>query len=811
MKEKKLHMIGNAHLDPVWLWNWQEGFQEAKATFRSALDRMKEDPEFVFTSSSACYYEWIEKNHPAMFREIQERVKEGRWEIVGGWWIQPDCNIPSGEAFARQGLYGQRYFKEKFGKMAVTGYNVDSFGHNGNLPQILKKSGMDHYVFMRPMPLEKGLPGRIFWWGSLDGSKVLTYRIPYEYCTWGKDLETYTERLKCELEDGEDDLMMFYGVGNHGGGPTKENIKSIHALNDREDMPTMKMGTTEAFFETVEKNGKEYSVHLGDLQHHASGCYSVVSKLKRENRQAENALVEAEGWSAISKVIEGQPYPDTFDRGWKGVLFNQFHDILAGTSIASACQDASYLYGQAMVISQENLNYALQAISWDIQIEEDVTMKPIVVFNPHAWEAPMAVELEVRGLKNDRFLLTDAEGKKIPAQRIQSEATVNGQSRLLFTATLPSMGYEVFHLYMDREEGQEVSTDMAAVAVTENTLENDKFSLTIDPATGYLSSLYDKTVDVEVLRRQGGRLAVIQDGYDTWAHNIFKFDKQLGDMEVVSMRVLEEGPVRSTIRVKYRYNDSYAIQDFSLYKDLDGVMVRVKLDWREPSVQLKIKYPVNFNFRKPTYEIPFGYIEKSANGEEEPMQSWFDITGEYFKAPIMYGLSILNDGKYSANMDIDEMNLTVVRNAVYAHHDPKRLEEGEEYDFVDDGKQTFTYCLLPHRGSWKEANVTQRARELNGRPKTIIETLHQGHLPQKNSFVTLESTHVQISAIKESMDKDGIIVRAYETKKQSGEALLKLPFMKREVKLSFSPCEIKTVKIPYAEEKAITEVNLLEL
>ena len=177
MKDKKLHMIGNAHLDPVWLWNWQEGFQEVKATFKSALDRMREDENFVFTCSSAAFYEWVEENNPKMFQEIQKRVKEGRWEIVGGWWIQPDCNIPSGESFIRQGLYGQRYFQEKFGVTAKTGYNVDSFGHNGNLPQILKKSGMDHYIFMRPMPLEKGLPGRIFRWKSMDGSEVTAYRM----------------------------------------------------------------------------------------------------------------------------------------------------------------------------------------------------------------------------------------------------------------------------------------------------------------------------------------------------------------------------------------------------------------------------------------------------------------------------------------------------------------------------------------------------------------------------------------------------------------------------------------------------------
>ena len=187
MKQKqKLHMIGNAHLDPVWLWQWQEGFQETKATFRSVLDRMSEYDDFVYTSSSAAMYEWVENNDPAMFEEIRQRISEGRWEIVGGWWIQPDCNIPNGESFVRQGLYGQRYFLEKFGVTAKVGYNVDSFGHNGMLPQILKKSGMDSYIFMRPMPSEKGLPGRLFLWESSDGSRVTSYRIPFEYLSWGR-------------------------------------------------------------------------------------------------------------------------------------------------------------------------------------------------------------------------------------------------------------------------------------------------------------------------------------------------------------------------------------------------------------------------------------------------------------------------------------------------------------------------------------------------------------------------------------------------------------------------------------------------
>lgn len=806
-KDKKLHMIGNAHLDPVWLWNWQEGFQEAKATFQSALDRMNEDENFKFTCSSAAFYEWIEKNNAQMFCEIKKRIEEGRWEVTGGWWIQPDCNIPSGESFVRQGLYGQRYFKEKFNLLATTGYNVDSFGHNGNLPQILKKSGLDNYIFMRPMPLEKGLPGRSFWWKSMDGSKVMTYRIPYEYCSWGKDLEKYANRLKCELEDGEDELMMFYGVGNHGGGPTKENIASIYELNEREDMPAMEMSTTDEFFRNIQNNGRQYPEYVGDLQHHASGCYSVHSRVKRENRRAEDKLIQAEGWSAVSAVVENQAYPQDFSEAWKGVLFNQFHDILAGTSIPSAYEDASYLYGQAMAVGQKNLNYAVQAISWDIDIEEDVTMKPIVVFNSHAWSGKMVIDLEVRGLSDDHFKLTDSAGNIIPAQRMQSEAAVNGQSRLLFTASLPSMGYEVFRLFLKAEDAPSFSH----VKVTDTTIENSRYRIAFSQTSGYMTSLYDKKADLEVLRREGGRLAVIEDKSDTWSHNIFKFDKHLDDMKVISRTVLEDGPVRSTIRIKYQYGSSFVVQDFRLYQELDYVEVRVRADWREPQTMLKIKYPVNFNFRRPTYEIPYGYLEKSANGEEEPGQTWFDFSGEHFSKGVMYGLAIANNAKYSYSFDVDEMNLTVLKNSVYAHHDPKQLEEGVEYEFVDDGIQEFTYLLLPHEGGWKDSDIVKHAKELNVKPVTVIETFHKGKLPAKNSFLSMESSQVIISAVKEAEDRDGIIIRAYETKKQNAQAVLRIPFLNREETLAFAPCEIKTVKIPYDHSKSVTEVNMLEM
>jgi alpha-mannosidase len=310
-KAKKLHMIGNAHIDPVWLWQWQEGYHEVKASFRSALDRMKEYDEFVFVSGSAAFYEWLEQSDPLMFAEIQERVRQGRWGIVGGWWIEPDCNIPGGESFVRQGLYGQRYFQQKFGLTARVGYNVDSFGHSGMLPQILKKSGLDYYVFMRPSPHEKGLPGQLFWWEADDGSRVLAFRIPYEYCSWGKGLEKHVDRCAAELKEPFRELMCFYGVGNHGGGPTRSRTWRAFCICGKKLAPlTWHSARQTVFFEDVLALDLPFPVVHDDLQHHASGCYAAHSGLSAGTARRKTCwLLPKSSQPSLLSCTTGQPYP----------------------------------------------------------------------------------------------------------------------------------------------------------------------------------------------------------------------------------------------------------------------------------------------------------------------------------------------------------------------------------------------------------------------------------------------------------------------------------------------------------------------
>ncbi|MDR0353551.1 MAG: hypothetical protein LBI02_09490, partial [Opitutaceae bacterium] len=281
---QRLHMIGNGHIDPVWLWPWQEGVSLVHGTFRSALDRMNEAPDFCFTASSSLFYEWVAQNDPVMLDEIRKRVDEGRWGLVGGWWVEPDLNIPNGESLVRQGLYGQRSYQRLFGRHAVTGFNPDGFGHPGSLPQILTLQRLENYVFMRPNPSEKALQASTFWWVSPDGSRVLAYRIPISYGDKGRELRDRFQQILALPSEPIPIRMVFYGVGDHGGGSTKLNIHSIQTIRTGNGAPEILFSTPDRYFGEIRKLDAVSLPEVKDeLQHHAVGCYTVHSEIKKQN------------------------------------------------------------------------------------------------------------------------------------------------------------------------------------------------------------------------------------------------------------------------------------------------------------------------------------------------------------------------------------------------------------------------------------------------------------------------------------------------------------------------------------------------
>jgi alpha-mannosidase len=822
VNNKTLYMIGNAHIDPVWLWRWQEGFHEVRATFRSALDRMKEFPDFVFISSSAQFYEWIERSDPAMFEEIRQRIEEGRWEIVGGWWIQPDCNIPSGESLVRHALYGQRYFQSRFGRRAKVGYNVDSFGHAGSFPQILLKSGLENYVFMRPSPHEKGLPTRVFWWESADGSRVLTYRIPFEYCINSVDaLIKHIPRVANEIREPLDALMCFYGVGNHGGGPTKAQIAEIirqntERMDGENDTPTMIFSTPDRYFDMIRERISNADLNLptvnDDLQMHAPGCYAAHSGIKAWNRRAENLLGAAEKFSALAYIVNGQPYPTDFEDAWKRVLFNQFHDILAGTSLESAYEDARREYGYAMTIADHALNYAVQSFAWRVNIplpENAQDVRPVQVFNPHAWASRQNIELEFGRFSEDGDMMIDEDGNEIHVEATQSEATSGGRNRITFTVDLPPMGYRTLFV-KPRLEPLAIPYESS-----QHVLENPHMRVEFDPDSGYIRSLRHYKANVELVYNnpKTGELrpmavpVVIDDPSDTWSHNVFKFDKVVGAFVAKSVQRIDYGTVRSTIRVISTYGDSTLVQDFTLCHDLDYIDVMAMVDWREQWKMLKLRFPVNVHLMKVTSEIPYGHIERDANADESPGGAWLDISGSSRENNTLCGLSIINDSKYSYDVNVRDMGMTILRSPIYAHHDPLVPDPiSNLYSYQDQGVQKFRYRIYPHAGTWDTAHTVQIAAELNQPAIALNGTFHEGTLPQSGSFLSVDAPNVIVGAMKKAEDGDDLILRVVETSRRATTTRIEL--LGRAFEATFAPSEIKTFRIP--KDGEITEVNLLE-
>ncbi len=739
---KQLHMIGNAHIDPVWLWQWPEGYQEVRATFQSAVDRLDEFPEYIFTCDSSLFFSWVEESDPDLFARIRAHVESGRFQVIGGWWIEPDCNIPGGESFARQALYGQRYLKEKFGITASTGANIDSFGHNGTIPQILAKSGCDSYVFLRPGPTEKDLPAPLFWWEAADGSRVLAYRIPHEYLAPKDDIGEHVETAVATLPDDGDEWAVFYGVGNHGGGPTIENLKQIAAMG-----APLRPSSLRAFFDSVQGRDDIPTVR-GELQHHGRGCYTSHSGIKRWNRRAENVLLRAEKWSSIAASLGVQDYPhEQLEQAWKLLLFNQFHDTLAGTSIAPAYDDARDQLGHASSIAANAFNAATQSIARQIQVDHEDDVRPVVVFNPHPWPVTTDVELEYTWMREAGVHVVDDEGKAVPMQYMRPLTTMSSsRARLVFPVELPPLGYRT---YCVRPGAHDL---------------------------GLMNVLPELRIE--------SRAVVVDDRSDTWGHDVVAYDAEVGVFERVSREEVENGPVRAVVRVLSRYGSSTLREDYVFSRGKPYVDVRVTLDWHEPLKLLKLRYGAGVDAAEATYETPYGHVVRPTNGHEEPGQSWVDVSGDG------RGLAVINDAKYGYDVRGGEIGITAVRSPVWAWHDPRELEEGGDFEYMDLGRQTFNVRLVPHEGDWRNAGVVRFAAELNQPPFALIETFHDGPLPQRNSFADDGGGNVVVTVVKRAEDGEGWAVRAVETAGRDADARIEV--LGTTIQAHFGANEIKT-------------------
>ena len=766
---KKAYMIGNTHFDPVWLWKWDEAMSSITATFRSALERMKEYPEFKYSFATPPVFEWIKKTSPEMFEEIKSRVAEGRWELAEGWWVQPDCYSASGESYVRQGLYGQKYLMENFGKYSDTVFNIDSFGHSPMLPQILAKSGIKYYVMCRPEERHIKLNAPLFNWKSADGSSVLSYRDDKPY---KNDIQS----VLCEAKNNSEDTLMVYGVTDHGGAPT------IKAINEIKNSENAVFSTCKDFFENRKTDYTvESELLTGDF-----GPYSNHTGIKALNRIAEYAVLNAEK----SSVISGEYDKETLEKCWKDVLFNQFHDILGGASIKDAYFDAQNMLGRAISTANEIMHFNLLKVTNNINMPGK---NPDNVWNIVVWNLNMIpyngyIEAETQWVHefpwyDKDIVLEDSEGKKYECQIIREKSVIPAfRSRFVFKAEIPSLGYKAFKVVQTGEDIAKQNFEF------KNVVETERYKIIFSDSTAQIQSVYDKKEQKEIC----GKLlypVCYEDNGDTWAFNTEGYGREAEPFELKKTDVIESGTLRTVIKATYTFRASKLEMYYTLYENESYIDVKYRVNWNEKHLVFKLVTDLKENIHR--VSVPYTSVERGESKADVPMGEWIETDNICF----------ITNHIFSYNLENSRIGFTVLRSPIYGDLRISEIDLDTDYDIMEQGICEGDIRVLTD----KTVPVEEMSVLFNNPPVVLCEANHNGSLPAFGSYCSKESESVLLTVIKKAEGNDDIIVRGVEY--AGKEQKIKLDFCKNIYDFTVKPYEIFTVKI---NGKEISKVNLLE-
>ncbi len=800
-KRFTLYFDANAHIDAAWLWRDLETVEVCKNTFNSVFNMMAARPDFTYTQSAAAYYDWMERYYPDTFKKMQQAVKDGRWEITGGMWVEPDCNLPNGVSWARHLLYAKRYFKQKFGVDVKIGWNPDSFGYNGNMPMLYQQAGIDAFITQKIGWNETNVfPYRLFWWKSDDGSKILSY-FPFDYVNEIKQPFQLVDWMRqFEANTGLTKMMVLFGVGDHGGGPSMEMMSRIDDLAKVDVYPTIEYGNTTKYLAWIRSHDLSNLPVYEDelyLEYH-QGTYTTQANAKAENRKCENLLRDSELFSSLA-AFQGRPYNSkALESAWRLTLFNQFHDILPGSGIRENYIDAEEKYKQVKEIGNYELEQSLKTISDDVNTSTIENGTPIIVFNPLSWQRTDLVRYDLAEGDEAEYALFDSQGKELPSQIIP----IDGLHRqLLFIAdNVPSVGYKTYDL---REQRPAVIT--SDLSITSSSLENENFRVKINPETGWVSSIVDKRNNKELLAGEGNRLQLLEDKPAQWdAWNIGLTGVEYPS-KFVKAEIAEQGPLRVVLRLHRTYlkpgvkkefptedfPSSFFTQDIILYKNSDKIDFKIDADWWETHTMLKVAFPLAVQDTVATYEIPFGTIQRSTQMRdswekakvEVPAIRWVDLSQND------YGISLLNNSKYGFDIKGSLMRMSLLRSPKWP--DPT----------ADMGKHSTEYALYPHQGRWQQASTVQRAYEFNNRLVAIATGDHKGKLGDSYSFVQIEPSNMVLRSIKKCEDENAWMFQWYNVDGKQSEAILTLPQRPRIATISNfleengSPVEIKNNEV----------------
>ncbi len=759
-EEAMATMVGHTHIDVGWLWRYKHTRDKTVRSFSTVLRLMEQYPEYVFMSSQPQIYEYVKQDHPAVYEQIRQRVREGRWEPEGAMWVESDTNVPSGESLVRQILFGKRFFQQEFGVDSKILWLPDVFGYSAALPQILKKAGVDYFMTAKLWNNEiNRFPYDTFLWRGIDGTEILTHLLTYAPIAYNSviekaDIAAAWDNYK--QKGVNDDILLSFGYGDGGGGPTREMLERLRRLQKGlPGCPAAKIGTSLDYFRRLDQKvsgNRRLPKWVGELYYELHrGTYTTMGRNKRLNRLSEILYTSAEWLSGMASLLTGLPYPtDALNRGWKDILLNQFHDVLPGSSIKPVYEDTDELYGLLGDTGRQALQSAVGAVAGAVALDGP----SLVVFNPLSWKRDGLV-LFRHGGKAPALACGD---RVYPCQKVASEEGL----WIAGVGAVPSKGYRAFRLVEGGNAAAEPAATMAG-----NVLENRFFRLRL-AADGSFDSIFDKAAGREVLPKGalGNELQAFEDKprrEDNWNLDIFYTEKQYPIDGPESVEVVEQGPVRTVVRVRRRFVNSMIEQDIILYAAIARIDFSTHVDWKERDIVLKTAFPVDVNTDRATYEVQYGHVQRNTHWNTSWDVAKFEVCGHKWAdlGEHGYGVSLLNDCKYGYDIKDGRMRLTLLRSGTAPNTD------------ADREVHTFCYSLYPHEGGWQQAGTVRQAYDLNYPLLSVAADAQPGLLTQELSLVEPDGENAVVEVFKQAEDGDGFIVRLYEAFNRGGAASLR--------------------------------------
>lgn len=727
-----LSAVGHAHIDTAWLWPLAETRRKSMRSFSSAVSYMDEYPDYIFACSQAQQYEWMKESYPNLYERIKAKVKSGQFVPAGGSWVEPDCNLPSGEALVRQFLFGQRFFRREFGITCEEFWEPDVFGYSAALPQILRQVGMKYFLTIKLSWNQfNKLSSHTFKWEGIDGSQVLTHFPPADtYNSMADVREVLYSQTNYKDLDRSSEAYLLFGWGDGGGGPTRAMLEQLQRMKDVDGLPRVEMRAPNTFFTRLEKNSEDLMTWVGELYFELHrGTYTSQANNKKYNRQSEFMLHDVEFLSAIAHATRQYAYPNAeLDRLWKLVLTSQFHDIIPGSSIRLVYEDSNAHYQTVLGTGAALRNQAAVALLGQ-PVERG---QQVCVVNTTSFNREEVIELP-QGTKG---IQTGADGKS------------------LAVASAPSYGYTIYS--PATSTSQQVSvTEEEKTVVLENNYVKAVFS-----RDGSLTSLFDKSAHREAVEPgQNANHFVIYDdhpnNWDAWDVDAFHLEKRFEVSGATSCRVVEKGPLRAALAFEYALSPhSKLTQTVQLNAISPRLDFNTEVEWHERHKFLKVEFPLNVRSANATYEIQFGHLQRPTHFNTSWDMARFEVVAHKWAdlSDPLFGVALLNDSKYGYATHGNVMRLSLLR--APTSPDPE----------ADQGHHIFRYALLPHTGSPQTAGVIAEGYCFNN-PLQIFPTASN---PGQQSYFSLSDPQGVIDTVKKAEDSEDIIVRLYESQGTHG-------------------------------------------